>query len=797
MRDDFSSTSPDPHAIWGRLLLICLPAMHRFLLAACFILPLSCRAQDFIAEFDKAWELKQQDDPAAAEGMQRSFKMALSAGDMRYASAAGLNFCEGLYRQGKVIEGGKAAREVLDALQPFAEDTGPLADRVWRSAVFGYMERGLMAEGKLGAAWQANRAGTMILGGKPAAATEDGRSIMVADLKWMSPVLRPRGWRLLERESDYLDYAGRSIEARTLLDDAAVYLKENWGRLEDKERFYALKVLASRAELMDFLGYQAEALAAEEELLALPVLNGDEAISRLTLRLNSLRNRSQWEGPSEELLEQARGLAKKLTAEHDRSAERLIAKMELDLRDSQAARDDLAADAKRHVAEGYQLEAAYAGRDSLIARAAAGEKGLDAEFVALLMKMRALGSKRGEPFLYREYAEYLLGQDRAAEAIPLYAEALRLTRSFHWTLHEPALLLGLFNARLKAGDIEGARAVMAELEAWLKENGAAPAQRRALAWNCVALQKARLGDKDAAHAAYEKARAVAKDLPDFQKRSITPEMEKKALAEAAPLPAAVPAELPRVRLQPLEVYSTAVPGTAANTRFVIFNPAGSTVRGKLVIEGPGAEVKGDKVSFRAGAPSEKLELPRSLAAGGDATLLVSMAAGTGVAEAQVKVSWATGGKLSPASTWTVRWAAEAKDSVVLDASLLEANPFRSVSLFHEIAVPVDEFESVPFRLRSPEELRFEYYDSRSGELLAIDANGNGRFSDAGDLYLHGRAGVEAALLQVRDERGTLGVEVRIYAPSGEPLPVVGKPLGLESEIYHAGEWVTEADSILR
>lgn len=771
--------------------------MHRSLLAACLLLPLSCRAGDFITEFQRAWELQQRGDPAAAEGMQRSFKMALSAGNMKYATAAGLNFCEGLYRQGKVIEGGRAAREVLDALQPFAEDTGPLADRVWRSAVFGYMERGLMAEGKLGAAWQANRAGTLILGGKAAAAMDDGRPITVADMKWMSPGLRPRGWRLLEREADYLDYAGRSIEARALLDDAAVYLKENWGRLEDKERFYALKVLASRAQLMDFLGYQAEALAAEEELLALPALNGDEAMSRLTLQLNLLRNRSQWEGPSEELLNEARGLAKKLTAEHSRSAERLIAKMELDLRDSQAARDELAADAKRHAVEGYQLEAAYAGRDSLIARAAAGEKGLDAEFAALLVKMRALGSKRGEPFLYREYADYLLGQERAAEAIPLYAEALRLTRSFHWTLHEPSLLLGLFDARLKAGDIEGARAVMAELEAWLKANEAAPAQRRALAWNCLALQKARLGDKDAAHAAYEKARAVAKDLPDYQKRSITPEMEKKALAEAGPLPVAAPAELPRVRLQPLEVYSTAVPGMAANTRFVVSNPAGTTVRGKLVIEGPGAEADGSKVKFRAGAPAEKVELARSLAAGGDATLMASVAAGTGVAEAQVKVSWMGGDKSSAASTWSVRWAAEAKDSVVLDASLLEANPFRSVSLFHEIAVPEDEFEAVPFRLRSPVVLRFEYYDSRSGELLAIDANGNGDFSEAGDLHLQGRSGVEAALLPVPPGLGLLGVEVRIFAPSGEPVPLVGKPLGLESEIYRGGEWVTEADSILR
>jgi hypothetical protein len=203
------------------------------------------------------------------------------------------------------------------------------------------------------------------------------------------------------------------------------------------------------------------------------------------------------------------------------------------------------------------------------------------------------------------------------------------------------------------------------------------------------------------------------------------------------------------------------------------------------------------VSFRAGQARKKVELARSLSAGGESTLMVTMAAGAGVAEAQVRVSWSAGETVFPASTWTVRWAAEAKDSVVLDASLLEANPFRSVSLFHEIAVPAEEFEAVPFRLRSPAALRFEYYDSRSGELLAIDANGNGKFSEAGDLHLQGEFGVAAALLPVRPGKGALGVEVRIFAPSGEPLPLASPALRLESEIYRGGEWVTEADSILR
>ncbi|WP_035608337.1 hypothetical protein [Haloferula sp. BvORR071] len=769
--------------------------MQRHLLASLLLLPIVSQGGDYIREFYGARELEKSGNlEAATAGMQRSFELAIADGNTDYATAAGANVCEFLYRNGKVIESGKSARTVLDALQAFPADnkTDPRL-----STIFGYLERGLNAEGKLGAAWQANRAGYLTLGGGHPAATADGSSITLDHVKWLSPALRSRGWRLLERESEYLDYAGRSVEARALLDNAAVHLKAQWSRLDKNERFYGFKVLASRAMLLDFLGYEAEAIAAQRELLDLPAENEDESRQRLNLRLNLLRNLSQWEGPSEKILEEARGIAGILAADHNRDTERLIAKMELDLKESQAARDALAADAKRHAAEGYETDAAYAGRDSLIARAEHGEDNLDAEFATLLTKMRALGSKRGEPFLYREYGEYLLDRGRPAEAIPMITEALRLTRAFHWTLHEPALLHDLFNARLKAGDTDGARAVLAELEAWLKANPDAPAGRRSRALNLIALEKARLGDKDGAHAAYEQARAAAHDLPDYQKRYLTPELEKEALAEAptAPLPPAT--EAPQVRLQPVEVHSIAAPGQAARTRFVAFNPAATATHGELVIEGPGAEASGNKLHFHAGSPVKALKIPQTISGGGESVLPVTIAANEGVTESQVKLSWTSAGNSIPASTWSIRWTSDAKETVVLDASLLEANPFRSVSLFHEIGMPVGQAAAIPFRLRSKSALRFEYYDSRSGELLAIDANGNGDFTEAGDLHMSSMDGVAAAILPRGPGKDLPGVEVRIFSPNGEALPFVSPALPLQSEVYRDGEWITEADNLLR
>jgi hypothetical protein len=128
---------------------------------------------------------------------------------------------------------------------------------------------------------------------------------------------------------------------------------------------------------------------------------------------------------------------------------------------------------------------------------------------------------------------------------------------------------------------------------------------------------------------------------------------------------------------------------------------------------------------------------------------------------------------------------------------LEANPFRSVSLFHELAVPVGEVDGIPFRLRSPKPLRFEYYDARSQQLLGIDANGNGDFTEAGDYHAQGLSGVAAAILPVTAISETLIVEVRIFAPRGSPLLLTTSTLELEAEVYRQGVWAKEAEDTLK
>lgn len=780
--------------------------MRHLLLIAALACPLVSRGaeeKNFIQEFYDARKIAKQDPEGAAEGMKRSFRKAVEAGNVDYATAAGSNGCEMIYVQGKVAEAGRFAREVIGGLDPFEPD-GPHGDALRRAPIFGYLERGLLMEGKVGAAWQANRAVAETLRGKKVAADADGASITVREVIPMRPELRSLGWRLIEREAQLLDFAGRSVEALALLDEAAAFLGKDWQRLAPVEHFYAFKLLAARATILDFLGYQRAAIQAEEELLAMTRAGGSYQMPRLTLRLNLLRNLTQWDGPSEERLEQARAIGAELKAGGSATgADRLLAKMELDLRESKEALEALRADAKGQAGLGHWLEAVYADRDHLIGRAGMGEDGLDAEFTALLAKVRAQGNKRGEPNLYREYADYLLDRDRPAEAIPLLVEALRLTRSFGWTLHEPAILSAMFNARFGAGDLAGARATLAELEAFLKSHPDLPDSRRVPAEVSRALALARLGDKEAARAALKLAREQAKDLPDYQKRWLSPEAEQQILDDSPEPPAAAPvaaADSPPLRVQPLAVSSIAVPGEPARTRFAVFNPAATGVRGAWKIKGPGATAGAgaDTIRFVAGEPSKSLSLPRSIAAGGEAEMLVNLDPAAGIAGSEVQIAWESAGKsVGEASLWDVSWDPAATGSVVLDASSLEAGPFRSVALFHELAVPAGESEGIAFRLRSPQPLRVEYYDSRSKGLVAIDANGNGDFTEPGDLHVRGPSGVAAAILPVPPGKAGLTVEVHLFAADGHPLPPGSPALVLKAEVHRGGKWVMEAENTLR
>ncbi|MBC8126167.1 MAG: hypothetical protein H8M99_03320 [Gloeobacteraceae cyanobacterium ES-bin-144] len=243
--------------------------------------------------------------------------------------------------------------------------------------------------------------------------------------------------------------------------------------------------------------------------------------------------------------------------------------------------------------------------------------------------------------------------------------------------------------------------------------------------------------------------------------------------------------------------TSAAPKHRAQTRFIVSNSGSIGVAGEWVITGLGAVKTDDSVHFTAGKPDVILKIPLAVGSGGDSSLKATLAAAEGIDAAQVRAAWHQPGyQDSEATTWNVRWEADTTGRVALDASSLEANPFRFISLFHEFSVPIGEDLGIPFRLCSPVPLRFEYYDATNDQLLAVDANGNGDFTETGDIHTRGPSGIACAVAPIRNLSACLTVEIRIFSPTGEPLALTPL-LVLQTEIYRNGAWVKEAESTLK
>lgn len=348
--------------------------MKIFLLLLAIFLPLSASAADrtYGQEFNAAKALRSTDPQGAIAGMRRSLQLSIAAGNGDYATSAGLTGAYYLYDQHQRVEAGKLSQETITAIDSIGYHP-PTKNILRRTQLFGMIERGLSTEGKIGGACQANRAAAETLRGKLLPAIGDGRPITVAEIIGLAPDLRSLGWRLVEREADLLDFSGRSLEARDLLDQAMNALENDRKNGTEFDQFYIFKILTRRCELLDFLGYEKDAIDAQKSLLAARPQATNANKSVLTLRINLVRNLSQWDGPSESLLAEAREIANQLEAANaGDGAKRLLAKMELDLRKSQTALETLRNDAKRQADLGNFLESAYADRDNLIARAGTG-----------------------------------------------------------------------------------------------------------------------------------------------------------------------------------------------------------------------------------------------------------------------------------------------------------------------------------------------------------------------------------------------------------------------------------------
>lgn len=749
-------------------------------------------ADGYIQQWFKAEEFKKSGDKKAEfEARLLCFELAIEANDANYSFAAASASAFALYESGRQVAAGELAHEILEKLQTLPPEDS-FRSKICQCEVFMILDRGLQAQGRIGDGWRANGAVAALLRGQHPGPDDGGEALTVDEILRLPANLRGLGWRCLGREADYLDISGRSQEALDLLAEAELVINEQWNQLQSTEKFYAFKALSSYTSQLDFLGYSKDALDLQAELLTKSA-DGTAPSSYKKLQINYLRNLSQWEGPSEEILNKARQTAKELNAMGAISAvgvDRLIAKMELDLQSSKAALQALTEAIAKNESSEEWFEATYSSRDSMVARSRSGEDIPDSEFYEILGKMRAQGNKRGEPTIYTEFANHLVRTGRISEALPLYREALRLVRCFRRDFHEIPLLCRILEVQLATGTPPATEAALDELNAAIARIENLPPERIVLAALPRAQAYLALNREKEARLIIKQAIAAGKGLPEHKLAPVSKEVIDSLFGSPITLADTSPETPVIFKIQPELVTTLAIPGDSATARFTLRNPSPSPATKNLIATGPGAHSQNGSISFDPNKANQQIELAVTLGAGSEQTIEIETNGSAKNSEFKAELKWASSDQTSG---WVVNWDTNVKNSVILDASQIKGDPFRSITFHHHVQLPVG-MASAAFRIVSPEPLRVEYYDSRSSHLIAIDANGNGNFSEKGDLHLRGADGTAAAW--ITKETGS-SIELRIFGTNGNGVIPFDKPLTLRAEVFRDNSWTLEAENILR
>lgn len=131
---------------------------------------------------------------------------------------------------------------------------------------------------------------------------------------------------------------------------------------------------------------------------------------------------------------------------------------------------------------------------------------------------------------------------------------------------------------------------------------------------------------------------------------------------------------------------------------------------------------------------------------------------------------------------------------LLNASLATENSYLPILVQPEVPFSGDEEVRSPtaFRVVARIPLRVEYRDAGTHGLLALDANGNGDFTDAGDFYppdAATRGFPRAAIVRPPEGPSFLPVELRITGGVSGDRIAPPEGITLRAEIWNGEEWI--------
>jgi tetratricopeptide (TPR) repeat protein len=644
----------------------------------------------------------------------------------------------------------RAAESAVSFSEPwFAAGSRPdgvsYRDRIFHLESRGLVEKGLTIQGRLAegqAQLRRMRAELTALHVAEHGGTAESVSALTELDRWQERSLFML-WQVNLREAVYLDRTGQGNEALPLL-RAAIDAARKSRTGEQIDAFYEIQLAPELAGQLRDLGYASQAIAVLEEF----VREWDGSKEQFAeqywgARVQLAMFRSEFEGPSEALLREAEDAhqrrAEAFGGGRDHWSAGVVAFLRHRLRPSPESVAELRRISTEMKNDGEILHSLSSRADALLAANDFAKPGHEQDFIDLLAEYRRIGSKSSEPALYKHYGDYLLKLGRPAEALPIYREALRQVVAFGWRVQEPRYRLAIIAALVRLGDLAAAEAEWAALDLRVAAIADLPPERALEVRTARVKWLAQRGRIAEARAALADAQSFADthQLNAWQRRNLDGiELRAPELVAQAKAP---PAEFST--LQPIRVETEVAPGDPRRARFALRNPASTARTGKLTVEGPGVRLSVSEQPRHVsgtgviGGGSTVAVLTVVLAAGEELPVILEMSeSGNGArAESDLHLFWHEEAFAAQTAEWHLRAGDDPFVTAVLNANRLQRNPFHAVSFTHQVVhrEPKAVLENIRFTASAP--LRLECYDAATGRLLAIDADGNGQFTDPGDV----------------------------------------------------------------
>lgn len=797
--------------------------VHRYFLT--LLLVLSCLSPSLHAEknsiqlYWKASELSKQKKNAEAYAMyDRASHEAVAEKRWAYVWFSSYAASFKAYQLGRypdVMTHAKLSIQTLDEHQgeKWARRSDLKQNRV---ELLGLLERCSSIMLKLGQGWNYNKQAIVALQ-KESGMPVDRNALdpkLVKNLPLNSRVL---GWRLIAREARYLHAVGRSNEARNLLNHAINFSSADQQSSNVRARLYSAKLYNQLSVMESFIGYKKRAIALNQKEASLMAAGG--AVRResyLVAQLNLINNEVCLYGATDAQVSAAREILKEAETNNLRSRsgiKRLVIKIERDRVETTKRIAELENLSKENQAADQLIESFFTSRNALFERSLLGENDLDSEFNRFLEEARERGEKRVEPRIYRVYGDWLKSKNRYSEALGVYQEALRMTRQFAWHPGVTLIQAKMGAAYLADGQVASAMRVWKQMDDYRRQHPDIPqyATLHAKAITLMALLRAGMENEARELAAQAKQMGKSGRVPEkwmapFQDNILNKYFKKSAVVKVVGDCDAGDPHIDRqpVTLQPMAMQTVARPGQGTSASFYLVNRGAQDMRGQLVVYGTGIALNREFSEenapvFQVDAHARKLEVtvPLTLLGGCLVEIPFSIPVTTNLPNTY-QIKWVPEHGGTVLAEWSIVQGEHNQQSIVLNAARLGLSPFVGIPLLHQVGFSPTDGNSKGFRLRSKIPVRIEYREPSSQQIIAVDNNGNGDFTDEGDLFPSPNLPEKQPLaprVQVEDGTRVGSIEVWIFPRTGHRW---GKETLLYVELYDAlNGWEEYARNVIQ